>query len=315
MSYFRNELRRIAYKLDYMGIRVQLRFFPRNRQTVSLYFHNLGNDLQGLFQVADPLNAALLSDVEEIIERFLALGFRSVSPQELSDDSIPKKLLLTLDDGYASNQLLIPILKKYQAKATCFVAGHYSENNESFWWDVVWRQRKDNSSREKIAAENAMIKSLRYADIRAYLVKEFGEKALIPQNEHDSPMSVEELYKASREDRFFIGNHTYHHESLANLTTPEEVMQELAQDDDFFNRHNIVHIPAFAYPYGHYSEMARAAVMDSNIKWAFTIKPTSNSDKCDSSLIGRNAFYPDIPLGRQVDLLRGFSMLALLLGR
>jgi len=76
-------------------------------------------------------------ELEQQLINLKKRGFTSTTFKELYDGFQPKKpVLLTFDDGYLDNyENLLPLLKKYNMKATIFVLGDRDLNNNQ--WDVV----------------------------------------------------------------------------------------------------------------------------------------------------------------------------------
>ncbi|MGY2134537.1 polysaccharide deacetylase family protein [Hymenobacter sp. HD11105] len=75
--------------------------------------------------------------------RVLKASYRVVSVSELVDSVArgtvkPNSVALTFDDGYADNFLVAkPILDHYGLPATFFIASHYTDQAEEFWWDEL----------------------------------------------------------------------------------------------------------------------------------------------------------------------------------
>jgi len=69
-------------------------------------------------------------------------NYKTISPDELyniyQNKKIPKKtIMITFDDGYQSNyELALPILKKYNLKATIFIIGYNTISNRDTYMNI-----------------------------------------------------------------------------------------------------------------------------------------------------------------------------------
>lgn len=75
----------------------------------------------------------LIVTVENLEEQLIYIknNFKTVFFKDLeSSKSVENKIILTFDDGYYNNlQYLIPLLEKYQLKATIFIPTEFIQNN------------------------------------------------------------------------------------------------------------------------------------------------------------------------------------------
>lgn len=84
--------------------------------------------------------------LEEQIQYLLDNGWEPIWFEDLEHvDQYEKPIMLTFDDGYLCNHdILLPILEKYQVKATCFIitdfldhGNEYRNREEYLTWDMV----------------------------------------------------------------------------------------------------------------------------------------------------------------------------------
>jgi len=291
-------LARLIKQADMLNARLQLKMRPRDEDVLVLYFHSVGLNRKSLLKVTAPGISIELQVLAEIIDCFYELGYRTVMPNELNDPCIPKKFLITFDDGYANNQQALPILSSYNACMVCFVSGRNVEFEEAFWWDVLWRERsRRHQSIDKYTVEKDMLKTLTSKQIRDYLLQNFGLEALKPLGEDDSPMTVKELQEFSRNKAIQIGNHTYDHEILVNLDSENELTTEITKNEQFLDRCQIVHVPAISYPNGNCSASVVAAARAAGMSWGFTT--AANKYIGDNWTIGRFSISDDFPIRDQ----------------
>ncbi|MFV0344711.1 MAG: polysaccharide deacetylase family protein [Bacteroidales bacterium] len=96
-------------------LRLYLHLCPRKRLPILMYHH-----------VLPQADKNLTVSVEELDKQFRYLknkGYKTLFFRELEEnESLKKKIILTFDDGYRNNkEYLIPLLKKYNLKATIFL--------------------------------------------------------------------------------------------------------------------------------------------------------------------------------------------------
>ncbi|MCE3077231.1 polysaccharide deacetylase family protein [Chryseobacterium gwangjuense] len=86
-----------------------------------------------------PKNIASKNDLivttENLEKQFIYIknNFTTLFFKELDkENNIPNKIILTFDDGYYNNlEYLVPLLEKYQLKATIFILTEYIQNGEN----------------------------------------------------------------------------------------------------------------------------------------------------------------------------------------
>ncbi len=147
-----------------------------------------------------------------------AQGFQFVTMQELHEQwaSLPEKTVaITFDDGYADNLInALPILQKYQAKATIYV--------------VVDRHDRDWSSYKK-AHHNS------------------GELA------RETKLTDAQVQQLVASGLIEIGSHTLTHVNLATAS-PELKRQELFESQVQLQALTGQPVSSFAYPFGIYAQ-------------------------------------------------------------
>lgn len=158
------------------------------------------------------------AEFEKQIKWLSEQGFKFVSMQELYDQwgqHSPKTVAITFDDGYLDNLTnALPILKKYNAKATIYV--------------VVDRHDRDWSSYKK-AHHNS------------------GELAQEPK------INDAQLKQLVDSGLIEIGSHTLSHVNLKTATA-EQREQELTESRTILQQQTGQFINSFAYPFGIYAQ-------------------------------------------------------------
>jgi peptidoglycan/xylan/chitin deacetylase (PgdA/CDA1 family) len=161
-------------------------------------------------------------------------GFHFLTMQELHDQwgNLPvKAVALTFDDGYADNlHMALPVLKKYQAKATIYI--------------VVDRHDRDWSTYKK-AHHNS------------------GELA------REVKLTDPEIQELVASGLIEIGSHTLTHANLPKLNSADR-KQEMELSRSMLQQLTGQTITSFAYPFGIYCSADVQAARDAGYKTAVT---------------------------------------------
>lgn len=108
---------------------------PNTKLYILMYHHFVPEGVE--------CNTWMLTDTRfrEDLQWLADHGYTTVLPSQLAaGEALPEKaVMLTLDDGYASNyQLAYPLLQEFQAKAVISLITHYTEDGHSSFltWDM-----------------------------------------------------------------------------------------------------------------------------------------------------------------------------------
>lgn len=94
---------------------------------------------------------------------------------------------------------MLPLLEQYDVPATFYITTGNVEEQQCFWWDVVYRERhRRGVEKALISREQKMLKQKRHQDIITYLQEEFGADCLQPWSDTDRPMTEPELQDFAR---------------------------------------------------------------------------------------------------------------------
>ena len=223
-------------------------------------------------------------------------GYKFIGPDEIKSGELSSGLhygLITLDDGYFNNTLLLNTLKEYKVPAVFFVPTAFITEGEKIWSDIIFcERRKKGISETSIFTEIMSLKSHRISKIKDYILKEFGKNAFMPVNDIDRPLTEKELSEFSRQPFVYIGNHTHSHEVLGNLNEIE-ILEEISVSQNILQKLT-GYIPDFiSYPYGSYSENVVNVSKKLDFKLGITtIQKKNNVPISDSQLLLLNRFNP-----------------------
>ncbi len=261
-------------------LRSGLSILGRDKPAVlGFLFHGLFRDSREITAAqVDAQQGITIEHMRRFIEHFLQAGYRFISPEQdesgLTDEG--RYASITFDDGYANNLRMLPLMEEYQIPATFYITTGNVEQQECFWWDVVFRERvRRGVEKGVISQEQKMLKNRHHLDIITYLQQQFGDNCLQPWSDTDRPMTVTELRDFASHPLVHIGNHTRNHYLLDRYSDTEVLEQiQLAQNDllEWTGRTPV----SIAYPNGNYSTAAAEAARNCGLKTGLTLQKTKN---------------------------------------
>jgi peptidoglycan/xylan/chitin deacetylase (PgdA/CDA1 family) len=271
-------------------------------------FHGLFDDDREIAShQLDAQQGITLEHMRCFIEEFLDAGYHFISPEQ-GDQGLTSEgryACITFDDGYANNLRMLPLLKEYDIPATFYITTGNVEQQECFWWDVVYRERfRRGAQKSEISREQKMLKGEHYLDIITYLTEKFGDNCLHPWSDTDRPMTIAELKEFASHPQVYIGNHTRNHYLLDRYTATEVLEQiQLAQNDiSEWTGHSPASI---AYPNGSFSKQTMDAARDSGLKCGLTlVKNKSHPPLTGNYQMGRFTLWGDQDIHTQCNIFR-----------
>ncbi len=192
---------------------------PAPGRVTAFLFHRffeddeLEEDRLGIY----PHEGVTLAKFEQFLRLCRDSGFDFVTPQDVPlRTSARKAVMITVDDGYADNQRIVPLLEKYDAKAVIFISPANVASGRRFWPDALFigaqRQRLPANERRRLLRE---MKLSPYPEAADRLQDLFGVDIFDTEGFLDRPLSVAELCAIAKSPRIEIGMHGYDHTILA----------------------------------------------------------------------------------------------------
>lgn len=275
---------------------------------ITFLFHGIFRDEEEIQKnVVNPQQKTTIKQLHELIEHYLEEGYTFVSPDDIKEglNENKKHAMITFDDGYFNNKLILPILNKYKVPAVFFISTNNIKKNECYWWDILYRERKKQGvSSKKIAEEGRILKAMPTQKIMKHLAKTFEEEALKPIGDIDRPFTPSELKEFSKEKYVFIGNHTQDHALLHNYSWDEIRAQITGCQRDLKEMTGITPI-IISYPNGSYSPEIIDISKESGLELGILVKARKVDLPIDFSSIepftlGRFVVWGDKPLKKQL---------------
>lgn len=224
----------------------------------------------------DPFHRFTVANLRSLLQHFAEAGWTFLSLADLQSDIDPhgRYVLLTFDDGYANNQLALPVLRELGVPATLFVATRPIEEQRCFWWDIVYRERRRRGvSREAIGREQDALKRRTSEQIRAYVDRELGRDATLPRGDIDRPLTVAELRQIASDPLITIGNHTADH-AILTVESEEDIKHQIATCQQFLERTLGASPSAIAYPNGDTNPRVESIAASCGLRFGFTVAST-----------------------------------------
>lgn len=221
-----------------------------------------------------------ISQFESFIKYFKTRNYEFINERDIIEgliDPNQRYIYLTFDDGYFNNFYALDILNKYQAKATFYISTNHIEEEKSFWWDVLFRERSKQKKDENfISQELKKLYQLKWQDQETYLRKEFGERALCPLNDLDRPMTKKELELFGKHDYVYLGNHTHNHLNTT-IYSKEELILSIKIAEKFLSEITTKPVKSISYPYGFYNDIVVDTVKELDYLIGFTVNKGKNT--------------------------------------
>lgn len=168
----------------------------------------------------------------------------------------PKPVVLTFDDGFASQFEAFEILKQHNMKATFYIIN----GGEASHWCLG-------------------------ADRR------YGDPLQPPEGCGDGYLNWDQIRMLDRSGLITIGGHTLDHENLT-LLPPEEQRRQIAESKAGIERQLGHRIRHFAYPYGAYDETTAQLAREAGYITAVTTMPGTQQFAGTEFTLVRQRFMP-----------------------
>jgi peptidoglycan/xylan/chitin deacetylase (PgdA/CDA1 family) len=173
----------------------------------------------------------------------------------------PKSLVVTFDDGHESNYSLKPIIEKHRIPVIIFLCSGIVGTKRHFWFrhDTTYEIES-----LKLCPDEQRLKIL--ADLGFDEIKEY---------EYPQALTKEEIQELSQSPFFSLQSHSVTHPCLPQCS-PDKSCYEISQSKTDLESNYSLHVYAFAYPNGDYSDREIALVKKAGYTCALSCDPGFN---------------------------------------
>lgn len=204
-----------------------------------------------------------------INENYTVLNLSDDWDSIVEDDK--KYIVVTFDDGYVDNcRYALPILKKYDVRATIFLSTELINTNRMYWWDelekiiLIDKFRGDIEFRGvnyRIIDDKTAVQTLilirnelknKLPEERDELLSSIRKQLLVAEANTDDLrcVSMSEINSLLDSQVIDLGGHTKSHLSLSSVIKDEVIRNEVKESKDILESYTQCRVTSFAYPYG-----------------------------------------------------------------
>lgn len=295
-----NDLVKYADKAGFIDFYGNLRRKISKSQVIILVYHRIG-PMTDKWSINPMLHPKLFEEqINYFSKNFKIIPLNNLS-EMITEGTIPEKaVVITFDDGYKDNyEVAFPILKKYNAPATIFLATGPIEEKKLFWWDLVnyvlfYTDMKfidiNDIGTYQLSSDEDKIKA--GLNIQEKLKKMNNNKKesiineLINLTDVNIPEKLGKKYvlswreiKRMNKNGIEFGAHTVTHPILTNVSI-DEAKLEILNSKNCIEENLGTEVKSFAYPNGDYNEKILSLVenlgFNSSVS-VFPMRPIKNS--------------------------------------
>ncbi|MCX6278626.1 MAG: polysaccharide deacetylase family protein [Bacteroidetes bacterium] len=193
---------------------------------------------------------------------FISLNEFLIAVEKKSEKLLPPySLIVTFDDGHASNFELLPLFIKHRIKPTIFLCSGIVNTFRHYWFSCT--------------ESNLSIKYLNSLSNENKL-KELSIFGFYPKKVYEFPQALAKAQICEMKEFVDFQSHTIFHPSLPNCTDAE-AQQEITKSKTMLENDFQLKITSFAYPNGDFSEREVEMCKNAGYKCAITVDPGYNS--------------------------------------
>lgn len=280
-------------------------------QVVILLYHRVSPDEDNWFLTKPLSPQSFEKQVEDFSQSYELLSLDKLAWYIQQKKALPKKaLVITLDDGYKDNYLhAYPILKKYHAPATIFLATGHIGTDRLFWYNKVQyvihatclvEADVADLGKFRLQSRSDRLKASSVVVERLKRMPEWERNSLVDRLANALSVNIpDDLAKGfvlswdevreMSSDGIAFGAHTVSHPILTNLPL-EQAKWEIAQSKKDIEERLGQPVTAFAYPNGgtrDFNTQITNFVKESGFLYAVTAIPQWIGPKANIYELGR----------------------------
>ena len=254
--------------------------------------------------------------LELLVGRFSPIALEEAVEKLKKGMDLPKRAVsLTFDDGYLDSfTVVLDILNKYGVKGTFFLPVNQIENQEIYWWDLLYQigtenpgdlatladrqkalpqktvslikemSRKKYKEQESICRECIRLLNGTNAVKREQFVEEL-RRISISKDHQRLLLDWDEVREISRQGHD-IGSHTRSHRLLTQLDE-DDARKEIFESRVDLSRKIGKEVVGFSYPRGEWNQTVAKLVAQAGYSYAVTTRYGRNRDSADVYRLAR----------------------------
>jgi peptidoglycan/xylan/chitin deacetylase (PgdA/CDA1 family) len=276
-----------------------------------LTLHRIMPDGECYFIPPMALSEKNFRKILELLDRFFSPITLNEAVKRLRNHlELPRQAVaLTFDDGYLDNfTVVLDILNKYGIKATFFIPVTQIENQEIYWWDLLYQIGIENpkalgtlaeqqkafpqgiislleemsgktcKEQESICRECVRLLNGTNAVKREQFIGQLNQ-LFIPKHFHRLLINWDEVREISRQGHD-IGSHTLSHRPLTQLSEVD-ARKEVFESKVALSREIGKEVVGFSYPRGEWNQAVANLVAQAGYSYAVTTRYGRNRDSAD----------------------------------
>jgi peptidoglycan/xylan/chitin deacetylase (PgdA/CDA1 family) len=270
------QMQKAVLTLDGAVARAYLACRRERSALICFLFHSVFRDQREIDRGdVDPLDRTTVAQIRQFIDYYLCQGYRFVRPRDVLSGLNPggRYAMLSFDDGYYNNSLVLPLLEEFKVPAVLFVSTDNVRLGKCFWWDVLYRELANRgvalAGRDQV--ERAM-KVCTTEQIEAKLIELYGPRCFAPRGDIDRPFTPRELKEFAANPLIELGNHTANHAILTNYAS-DAAYRQLTDARDWLKTEIGIEPLAVAYPNGNHDRRIVDLSRRAGYKLGFTVQP------------------------------------------
>ena len=267
----KNIIYNILKILDKIYINPHLLIFGDYTGIASFCFHTVfENDKEKNNNHTLPNIGLTLDEYKYIFDFFKNNNYKFISTKDYKNLNYGDKCIhVTFDDGYFNTTKILPILKDYEIPIDFFIVGNNISNSNKFWWDIIYNKRiSEGKSADIIDQEIMLLQRKTFEQIYSYIIENFGLNSYTTLSDLDRPMTENELRQFSQNKLVSIGNHTFDHAILNNLSK-NEIYNQIKKTQDYLKSIIGYYPNSFAFPNSYYKSEQFEILKSLDIEYAF----------------------------------------------
>ena len=168
----------------------------------------------------------------------------------------PKSVVITIDDGHASNIALLPIFKQYRIRPTLYVCTQIVDTHRHFWFKIAGQSKAEKERLKRLPNAERLVHLKKMADFE-------------PENPYPDRQALNMVEMKEMTESVDFQPHTQFHPVLPRCTETE-CKQEISGSKTDLETLLGIECSHFSYPNGDYTQRELEIVKSGGFRSART---------------------------------------------